>query len=302
LFPPGPRTAASINSTAAGIHIPAAADGRRGGGIDAGGEKIRAVLFDVYGTLFCSAAGDIGGAAGSATGVEDRGRLEAAIREFAPGVSAGEVTDYFRRRVLEIHRERAGQTRYPEVRVEDIWAGFLERFPPKGGEGEGARRERAREFALRYELALNPVFPLPGTAGAIAALRESGVLLGLVSNAQFFTPLLFDAFLGASPEELGFDPALVVYSHEMGEAKPSPALFGRAAAELARRGVESGTCLYAGNDMRNDILGAAAAGWKTVLFAGDPLSLRLRRGDPSVGDLKPWRVVRDLRYLVTLLS
>jgi putative hydrolase of the HAD superfamily len=289
---PAAGSGAAVPSVSASAGCPAAGKG----------EKIRVVLFDIYGTLFCSAAGDIsiaGGGAGEPGG-EGRNRLEALVREFAPGFSAEDMADYFRRRVLEIHRERAGTSRYPEVRVENIWAGFLERFSPK--EEEAARKERAREFALRYELAVNPVFPLPGAAGVIAFLRKSGFLLGLISNAQFFTPLLFDAFLGASPENLGFDPALIIYSCEMEEAKPSPALFGRAAEELARRGIDSGACLYIGNDMRNDILGAAAEGWKTVLFAGDPLSLRPRRGDPSVGSLKPWRIIRDLRHLAALLS
>jgi putative hydrolase of the HAD superfamily len=283
---------------------------------------VRAVLFDIYGTLFCSAAGDIGAALDAASaggpGGEGRDRLDASaalaalVREWAPGFSAGDLTEYFKRRVLEIHAERAGEVGYPEVRVEAIWAGFLERLSPAGegdaagaaagaGAGAVAPGERAREFALRYELAVNPAVPLPGAAETIASLRESGVLLGLISNAQFFTPLLFDAFFGASPEGLGFDPALTVYSFDMGEAKPSPALFGRAAAELARRGVDPGDCVYVGNDMRNDILAAAAAGWRTVLFAGDPLSLRTRRGDPSVGDLRPWRVIRDLRSLTALL-
>jgi putative hydrolase of the HAD superfamily len=342
--PPAPENG-SGGAVSPAAAPPAPEDGSGGAPED---RPVRAVLFDIYGTLFCSAAGDIGAAvdaaAGGSGGIpggepggipggKKRDRLEALAGEFAPGFSAGDLTDYFRRRVLAIHGERSGGVRYPEVRVEEIWAGFPECSPPGEGAGETLRNSPGEtlrnspgetlrnspgetlrnspsetlrvspwEFALRYELAVNPVFPLPGAAETIAALRESGVLLGLVSNAQFFTPLLFDAFFGDSPEGLGFDPALIAYSFETGEAKPSPALFGRAAAELSRRGVDPGDCLYVGNDMRNDIFGAAAAGWKTVLFAGDPLSLRLRRGDPPAGDLKPWRIIRELKSLTALLS
>jgi putative hydrolase of the HAD superfamily len=126
--------------------------------------------------------------------------------------------------------------------------------------------------------------------------------LGLISNAQFFTPLLFDAFFGKSPEELGFDPRLLCYSFEAGEAKPSPALFKMAVDGLKSRGISPDAALFVGNDMLNDIYGAAAAGFKTARFAGDPRSLRLRKGNPLTAKLLPQGVIRGLSDIPAMLT
>ncbi|MDR3148005.1 MAG: HAD family hydrolase [Treponema sp.] len=252
---------------------------------------IRAALFDVYGTLFVSAAGEIGAAESSQTGpVPDR--LAALAGEHS--CSATELRDYFRAAVLERHEALRGKTAYPELRVEELWAEFLVRR----GESSGG----ARELALRYELAVNPAYPMPAAAEALALLRSRGFVLGLISNAQFFTPLLFEAFFGAPPEALGFDSGLLIYSFALGEAKPSPNLFVPAARRLEALGLKPENALYVGNDMLNDIAAASRAGFKTALFAGDRRSLRLREGDQRTAEIMPDRVLRSLGDLSGLVA
>ncbi|MDR1587060.1 MAG: HAD family hydrolase [Treponema sp.] len=268
---------------------------------------VRACLFDVYGTLFCSAAGEVG-----PEGVPDAAGPDALARELsgsaapsAPGLSGEDLRGYFRGRVAAIHREAAGRTQWPEVRVDEIWTDFLRErgmadgFRPFGAAGTQAAAG-GRELALRYELAVNPVSPMPGAAETIKAMKRAGCVLGLISNAQFFTPLLFEAFFGAPPEELGFDPELIIWSFEWGEAKPSPRLFGAAAGRLEAQGIDPGACLFVGNDMLSDISGAEAAGFRGVLFAGDGRSLRLREGDPRLRNLQPAVIVRKLGDLPEL--
>jgi putative hydrolase of the HAD superfamily len=258
----------------------------------------RACLFDVYGTLFCSAAGDIGMEETAVPG------LTLPASGGAPALSGEDLRAYFRGRVAAIHREAAGKTQWPEVRADEIWTDFLRErgradksasiASAGGGEKSRCSGPAGREFALRYELAVNPVNPMPGAADTIRALKKAGCVLGIISNAQFFTPLLFEAFFGAPPGELGFDPELLIWSFEWGEAKPSPRLFGAAARRLEARGIDPGACLFVGNDMLSDISGAAAAGFRTVLFAGDGRSLRLREADPRLRGLRPAAIVRKL--------
>jgi putative hydrolase of the HAD superfamily len=242
-----------------------------------------ALLFDVYGTLFCSAAGDIGDGqtGGGQTGC---GRLDGLAASW--GLGGKELRRYFRDRVAEIHAALKAKTAYPEVRVEEIWGRFLE---SRGAGGD------AGELALRYELAVNPASPMPGAPETIRRLRALGLVLGIVSNAQFYTPLLFKAFFGGFPEELGFDPGLVFYSFEMGEAKPSPRFYAAAAAGLASRGLKPERCLVVGNDMLNDAAAAMKAGFRAVLFAGDGRSLRLRENL-----LPPHYIIRSLEDLPLL--
>ncbi|MDR1099663.1 MAG: HAD family hydrolase [Treponema sp.] len=254
-------------------------------------EPAAAVLFDIYGTLFCSAAGDLGGAAGDLAGSGEA--LDELAGEYAPGLGGEGLRDYFRQGTRKIHGELAGKTSWPELRVEELWTRFLQ---SRGGEGDLSRK--ARELALRYELAVNPVYPMPGAEETIKGLAEFSTVLGLISNAQFYTPLLFTAFFGGRPEEIGFDPALLVYSFETGEAKPAKRLFSLAADRLAERGIDPGSCLYVGNDMLKDVYGAASAGFRTALFAGDGRSLRLREGDGRLRGLRPTRIIRHLTELL----
>jgi putative hydrolase of the HAD superfamily len=253
---------------------------------------IRAAIFDVYGTLFISAAGDIGASAEAPAAPPLSDSLETLAGEY--GLSAAELRGCFRTAVLERHEALRGKTACPEVRVEELWAEFLAR---RGGEPEGAW-----ELALRYELAVNPAWPMPAAAETLALLRNRGLVLGLISNAQFFTPLLFEAFFGGSPEALGFDSGLLTYSFELGEAKPSPGLFAPAKKRLETLGLKPENALYVGNDMLNDMYAASRAGFKTVLFAGDRRSLRLREADPRVRGIMPDRVARRLEDLDGLIA
>jgi putative hydrolase of the HAD superfamily len=263
---------------------------------------ISAVIFDVYGTLFISAAGDI------STGDDSpHHSLDSLAGEY--GVSAEELRGYFRGEVLRRH-EKLGfkeklRAKTPELRVEEIWADFLARDDKLHSDRKTAAKSRAdesRELALRYELTVNPVYPMPGAEETLTTLRDRGIRLGLISNAQFFTPLLFDAFFGASPEALGFDPELLTYSFEVGEAKPSPNLFTPATRRLLALGMKPENALYVGNDMLNDIFAARRAGFKTALFAGDRRSLRLREGDGRVQGIRPDRVIRNLKEVSFLVG
>ncbi|MDR2133723.1 MAG: HAD family hydrolase, partial [Treponema sp.] len=214
-----------------------------------------------------------------------------------PAIAAMKV--FFRGAVTAFHKQAkaAGKT-FPEIRVEEIWAGYDGPIPENWGQARSAG-----ERALLYELAVNPVYPMPGAAETIGKLKDSGLVLGVISNAQFFSPLLFEAFFGKSPREMGFDPRLLIWSFEEGEAKPSARLFEKAVKRLEERGIQPGETVYVGNDMKNDILPAAAAGFKTVLFAGDLRSLRLRDMLPSrkktaFGEERiPSLVIRDLQSL-----
>jgi putative hydrolase of the HAD superfamily len=260
------------------------------------------VLFDVYGTLFTSAAGDIEaayqsgeGETGEAPGSGTGGGMgpDGPVPGIGGSCTLGELKSYFRSAVREIRAKLSARTAWPEIRAEGIWAAFI--------------RERGlaispRELALRYELAVNPVYPMPGAQEILRELLAAGLTLGIISNAQFYTPLLFEAFFGAAPDALGFDPGLLIYSYELGEAKPSPRLFSKALDRLALLEIPGENCLYVGNDMLNDIRPAATLGCKTLLFAGDGRSLRLRQDKPLIRDLKPTGIIRDLAGLRVLCN
>ena len=259
---------------------------------------IRVVLFDIYGTLVVSGSGDIGvgNAEDSETAfrasLEDAGLVpERGLDEGFPG------TECFEDVIREFHAEsREAGVDFPEVDIPQVWSRVLERLPG-GPPADGVTDTRLRDLALEYECRTNPVWPMPGMGETIEALGRAGKRLGIVSNAQFYTPLLFHAFLDRSPEELGFDPELCSWSYRLGEAKPSPGMFRPILERLQGQGVAPEQVLYVGNDMLKDVWPASRLGCRTALFAGDRRSLRLRDQDPRCSTLQPDLVVGDLPQL-----
>jgi HAD superfamily hydrolase (TIGR01509 family) len=93
----------------------------------------------------------------------------------------------------------------------------------------------------------------------LASLRERGLGTGLVANAWPDPARV----LRADAEALALAPFLdvLVFSDEAGARKPEPEIFLRACREL---GVEPGAALFVGDDLRNDVQGAARLGMKTA--------------------------------------
>jgi putative hydrolase of the HAD superfamily len=263
---------------------------------------IRAVLFDVYGTLFVSASGDIAASDG-----EERSRAMAEALK-AVGLSVDRITADRAARVLveainRTHKQlKGGGLEYPEVDIRSIIFEVLRHVYTRGFGTEEPSRAFCEFLAAEYECRSNPTWPMPGLAATLRRLKEREVSLGIISNAQFFTPLLFPAFLNESLEILGFNPGLCVFSYRLSEAKPSPQLFHRSLEVLNRRDIEPAQVLYVGNDRANDIWPAAQAGMRTALFAGDSRSFRPREEDPRIRGVQEDVVLTDLRQLVEVVG
>ncbi len=142
---------------------------------------------------------------------------------------------------------------------------------------------------------------MPGAMSLLDTLKRAGIMTGIISNAQFYTPLIFEALLGKNVQELGFDADLCAWSWRAGAAKPSLKMFRQVDHVLGNKyGIPHESILYAGNDMLKDIMPARSLNWKTALFAGDRRSLRLREDDPKVKDIKPWCIITKLEQLKSL--
>ena len=251
---------------------------------------VRAVLFDVYGTLFVSKAGDIGVAETEAN--LNLPEIEGLLRRHGIGMPAGEILERFFARIVA--RKAALQKKgvdCPEVVIEDIWSDTL-------GIDD---RERLRLFALEYELIVNPVYPMPHLPELLDTCRVRGLPMGIISNAQFYTPYLFSALLNRSLDELGFVDDFIFFSYRLGYGKPSPRLFDRVRHAVGKAGIESKNILFVGNDMLKDIWPASQAGFQTALFAGDGRSLNLRENDERCENVRPDVTVTDLLQIVEYL-
>ena len=259
---------------------------------------IRAVLFDVYGTLFISGSGEVGSAERS---MAAQGPLEEALRamEISTLGPVGQGVEHLFRLIEVSHaRSRRAGIEYPEVDIVELWGEVMVDLVRRGMVEELAGRAAdPRRLAVEYEARANPCWPMPHLRECLQRLRRGGLVLGLVSNAQFYTPELFEALLGQPAEKWGFQAELQHYSYRYGRAKPGLGLFQRAMSALADRSIAAGEVLYVGNDMLNDVFPAAKLGLRTALFAGDARSLRLREEEQLEG-IWPELVLTDLRQVM----
>ena len=253
-------------------------------------ERIRCVLFDIYGTLFISGSGDIGVSKKASPQVQ---KLNHLLRQFNIRKKPRDLIQELFQAIEDEHRQlRNAGIDYPEIEIDRIWKQILKIDD----------LALVRRFAIQYELIVNPVYPMPYLENALAACRQKNIAMGIISNAQFFTPLLFEWFLGVGLESLGFHSDLIFLSYQIRHAKPSMKPFEKAAAAITARGLKTSSALYVGNDMLNDIYPANQLGFQTALFAGDARSLRLRPENSHCHNLSADLILTDLKQLIGHLS
>jgi putative hydrolase of the HAD superfamily len=98
----------------------------------------------------------------------------------------------------------------------------------------------------------------PEVLEVLGRLRESGYLMGLVSNVSLYPDLM-----KADLERLGVAPFLqaAVFSSEVGVRKPDPRIFRTA---LERIGMEPPGVVFVGDRLYDDVGGAQAVGMRAV--------------------------------------
>jgi putative hydrolase of the HAD superfamily len=260
-------------------------------------DGIETVLFDIYGTLLISGSGDVGTAAAINSA---EALIQALIVSGYQGdlERAGELGPELLRAEIQNWHEAACEngTDFPEVEISRVWKKLIERFQTLELLKPDDDPLRIERLAVEYECRVNPAWPMPDALKTIENLRSRGFRLGIVSNAQFYTPLTIEALFGKPLEALGFEKELCVFSYKKLKAKPSVELF-----QTLEEKVDWSKTLYVGNDMLNDIWTASQVGCRTCLFAGDQRSLRLRDDDKRCKKLSPDAVVDNLHQITEMV-
>jgi len=269
--------------------------------------KFRAVVFDIYGTMLISSSGDIDQTeikeenlkeALEASGVSINGSIQEALSTI--------LSDY--RYTIRIFNEaaRKNQVQYPEIDILSIWKIILIHSRRKGLI-RFADDIDIKLLVCVFEFLSNKVYPMPGLKEVIKDLHDICIPLGIISNAQFYTPILMNYYLQdqilLNERIKGFDHDLTVFSYKYGKGKPDQELYGELVINLKRKyGIKPSEVLLVGNDMIKDIYGGNKAGFRTALFAGDKRSLRMYEGNKLVNGLKPDYIVTDLKQVLKIIS
>ena len=126
------------------------------------------------------------------------------------------------------------------------------------------------------------------TLETLAALRERGLRLGLISNLS-----LLPHKVRADLEQLGIAPHLdaAAFSSEIGVRKPDARIFLRALHDL---GEDPAHAVFVGDRLNDDIVGAQAVGMRTIL------TREFRQEEP--GDVTPDAVVERLTEIPDVIA
>jgi len=147
------------------------------------------------------------------------------------------------------------------------------------------------------------------TSGALETLKlvdASGLRQGLLADGQCFTlaqlQRAFDLAGGSDPVGRWIDFTLVTLSYQAGVRKPSRSLYQQAVERFRSKGIEPGEVLFIGARLRDDLAVAKQAGFRTALFAHDKLSLRAAMADLKDPAVKPDRLLTELPQVRDILS
>jgi putative hydrolase of the HAD superfamily len=149
---------------------------------------------------------------------------------------------------------------------------------------EAALRAAARRYAQPLRAGLSAA---PGAAATLAALRERGLRIGLISNTIWPAELHMEDL-----EEIGLLHHLehLTFSGEIGMWKPNPLIFQHVLDALGAAPEQS---VFVGDSPREDILGAQGVGMRAIW---------VRSPEFPLGDVQPDATITALPELLPILE
>ncbi|HLN17340.1 MAG TPA: HAD-IA family hydrolase [Acidimicrobiales bacterium] len=180
-----------------------------------------------------------------------------------------------RREVLADAHYRAATRFATHLDVEagwtEAWLDYLRTYVDECGVPLDRRDEAHRHLDSEFADAALWVEPVPGSREGLRALANTGVRLGIVSNADgMMGQRLAELELCQVGPGIGVEIEFVVDSGNVGVMKPDPRIF-QAAVDLL--GLEADQVWYVGDMPAIDVVGAQRAGIRPFLM--DPLGLHL---------------------------
>lgn len=278
---------------------------------------IKAVLWDVYGTLLRVTDGKI------TLHPKEEVRLQIAldktIHEFnmwnhmyrkpgPPWQSMIGLYNSITERLSMVGTERKGD--FTEVNLAETWRLIIERLFEKEYQFDegvyGDLEEFSEKVAYFFHSNLQALEARSEAVYAMTELAGRGYLQGLLADGQPFTLVQLLRALSRQatlpPLYELFRPETLVLSTHLGIRKPSKSLFGHAVRQLKLLGISAGEILHISCRLGTDLVPAKAAGMKTALLVAEKSGLEVAAEllkDPAT---RPDRLLTDLTQVSTILE
>ncbi|MEX2462923.1 MAG: HAD hydrolase-like protein [Balneolaceae bacterium] len=261
---------------------------------------IKVIAYDFYGTLFISGVGDIG---------IDDGKLDptlfldvlksSGIEVISKDVATKGFNIY--NNVVQQFIEKFSDEgiEYPEPDIREVWGHVLKRMKTESLIEYHENRQLLDQISIEFESRMNPVWPMPGVIETLHHFKDLGIPQGIISNSQFYTPIVLESLTEQSLTDLGFSNQLLHWSYEEKMKKPGLPFYKNYLHKLNAFDTDlvAENVLFIGNDMLKDIWPAHSIGMKTALFAGDKRSLKWRKDDKRCKHLKPDLIITEMIQL-----
>lgn len=158
-----------------------------------------------------------------------------------------------------------------EANWSETWLDYLQTYVVECGVPPDWREEAHIHIDSEFADAALWVEPIPGTRAGLRTLADTGVRLGIVSNADgLMAERLAQLEICQVGPGIGVEIECVVDSGNVGVMKPDPRIF-EAAVDLL--GLRADQVWYVGDMPAIDVVGAQRAGIRPFLM--DPLGLHL---------------------------
>ncbi|MBN1603130.1 MAG: HAD family hydrolase [Chitinispirillaceae bacterium] len=265
---------------------------------------VRAVICDVYGTMINYWKPGFEDKKSRETmllsafkKIVDRFKIEQYLLEMSPSDPPEKTLSDLYNGLISLSHQNAAKrgVQYPEVRIEKVWELILMMLKRHGYQPEQhikmAAGDIPRCFAFTYNFLSLGRQLYPGVVETLQQLKSNNIVLGILSNAQFYTPIDLTLMMrDQSNEKIDdylelFEIDLTFYSYEYGFSKPNQLLFRRLFDALYEYNILPSQTIMLGNDLFIDIAPAKTAGMKTALFAGDEFSYFTHNEEEVVPDI-----------------
>lgn len=279
--------------------------------------EIRAVTWSVYGTLLTIDQGELLHLHPQELRMQIA--LEKTIKEFNMWYSMsrkpGQPWEYMLQqysKIVENFRlhstKRKGDV--PELDSQKIWLKILERLVKNeysyDEDAWGDLDDLAAKVAYFFHASLQGVQAIEHAGETLSQLTSVGIRQGLLADGQVFTlPQLLRELRSQRPIQATnevLSSEIILFSTQLGLRKPSETLYQQAVRNLNGIGLEPGQVLHVSHRLREDLAVARRHGFRTALLVADKNCTRVTAEDVRDPELKPDRLISDVRQISEILQ
>ena len=273
---------------------------------------VRAVTWGIYGTLLTISEGRLQFLHPDPLCMEVA--LDKTIHEFnmwhsmsrKPGAPWEYMFQQYKRLVEDAQltaSSRPGES--PDVDAAHVWQVLIERLGKKEFSWDesfyGPIEELSEKVAWFFHRALQGVRMAPNALAALQHVRQIGCAQGLIGDGQCFTLVQLSRALAQGPDAPPlaklFNKGCISLSYEHGVRQPAATLFEACLERLERLGVSPSEVVHVAPRLKEELAPAKKLGMRTALYAGDAASLAATSAEVKDPELRPDRILTDLRQI-----